>query len=136
MTKLRFELDTGVFNSIMQRDLKTVLVNLPCLPTKGSVVTVDVKLGKRIIESVECTIVFAEHSGLQASIFNVSLVRGNFDGASHIAETPIGPVNLPPVSKKLRKALDDNINRIERNKRESTRISIQRKANLLLSKKS
>ncbi|HCD3309359.1 hypothetical protein [Enterobacter chengduensis] len=135
MTKLRFDLDIGVFNSLMHREIKTVLVNLPGLPNRGTVAVVDVKVGKRTVETVECTIVFAEHAGLQASIFNVSLVRGNYEGASHVDETPICRVNLAPVSKKLRDALNENISRIEHTRRKSIRMSIQRKASLLVGKK-
>ncbi|HAT2783261.1 TPA: hypothetical protein I8352_003359 [Citrobacter koseri] len=134
MTRLKLDLDIGVFNSLMQKKLKTVLVHLPSLPACGSIIIVDVKQGKRTVEIVECTIVFAEHSGLQAHIYNVSLIRGNHQGETCIADTPIGPVKLRTASHNLSKLLAENLEKIAASEREKKVAAMKRKTELLTKK--
>ncbi|HDX3910760.1 TPA: hypothetical protein QIY64_002601 [Enterobacter kobei] len=132
MTTLRFDLDVGVFGRLMQNKIKTVLVHLPFLPARGSVVAVDIKQGMRTVETVECTIIFAEHSGLQAHLYNVSLVRGNHYGATRITDVQGGPVELKTSAHRLRSILDENIQKIASEHRESIRVALKRKADLLV----
>lgn len=131
MKELNFELDEGVFYRVMQKKLKTALVNLPYFPAPGAIATVEVKRGKRTIEQVECTILSAEHAGLQVSLYAVEFIRGIHSVKSGGAKGLILELGGLSVRDKLTRLLDEQRGKQADLIHEQKRTAISRKLKLL-----
>lgn len=134
MKELSFEMDEGVFHRVMQKKMKAALVSLPYLPASGEIATVEVKRGKRTVEKIECTIISAEHAGLQAYLYMIEIVRG-----THIVKKDGVEVSMPEPGKlsvrgKFMLLLDEERRKHTDQIREQKKAAINRKIELLTRK--